>query len=154
MTIEEAKRLTEDVRTRYHSSFSASDKRTIKILYENVLGKVFRVTSCQRCYHDAVIEIALYLRKHDKMALSKNYIMRNGFIIKSPLFRGGQMFTNANLTDEVAAEYLAQFPNMAKMFAKLPEKPVSVASDGTKPDEMGKTPQAKKKAKRTKNKKE
>lgn len=150
MTIEEAKRLTEDVRTRYHSSFSASDKRTIKLLYENVLGKVFRVTSCQRCYHDAVIEITLKLRKTKTMAQEMNYRLKAGAIIMCPDFHNGQIYTNDNLTDEVAAEYLGKFPAQANIFSKIPEKPVLNASDGAKADGVGNLPQDKKKPAKTK----
>jgi hypothetical protein len=35
---------------------------------------------------------------------------------------GGKVFTNANLTDEVAVAYLERFPNKAVFFASIPKK--------------------------------
>lgn len=133
MTYDEAQRLTDGLRERFNTAFSPSDKTLIKRLYNEVLGKTFRQTSCQRCYHDAVIEIALHLRKTKTMTTKKNYTLRSGFIISCPDFHNGQHYTNDNLTDEIAAEYLAKYPNMAKYFATIPEKAVSVASTATKP---------------------
>ena len=51
-----------------------------------------------------------------------NYRMKAGFIISCPDFHGGKIFTNENLTDEVAAEYLEKFPEMQDYFQKVPEE--------------------------------
>lgn len=122
MTYEEAKTLTMDLRTRFDAPFSSHDKAQIEVLYNEVLGKTFYPTSCQNCYHDALIEICLYLKKHTTMAEKCNYKLRAGFIINCPSFKQGQIFTNDNLTDDVAAAYLKQFPNMADMFQAIPKK--------------------------------
>ena len=54
-----------------------------------------------------------------------NYALRAGFIIHCPTFRGGKIFTNDNLTDDVAREYLAAFPGQRSMFSRISEeKPV------------------------------
>ena len=50
-----------------------------------------------------------------------NYSLRAGFIIHCPTFHEGKVYTNDNLTDAVAAEYLAAFPGQRPMFAKVPE---------------------------------
>ena len=150
MTYQEATELAEGLRERFHASFSASDKETIKRLYSAVLGKELRVTSCQRCYHDAVIEITLKLRKTKTMAQEMNYRLKAGAIIMCPDFHNGQIYTNDNLTDEVAAEYLGKFPTQANLFSKIPEKPVLNASDGAKADGVGNLPQDKKKPAKTK----
>lgn len=121
MTYEEAKTLTMDLRTRFDAPFSSHDKQTIENLYYEVMAKEFRPTSCQACYHDALIEIYLYLKNHKTMAERSNYRMRAGFIINCPTFHNGKVYTNDNLTDEVAAEYLKQFPAMAEMFQAIPE---------------------------------
>ncbi len=42
--------------------------------------------------------------------------MRAGFIIACPAFHNGKIYSNANLTDEVAEEYLAMFPNQRQYF--------------------------------------
>lgn len=128
MTTDEAKFLLEDVRTRYDSAFSPADKNTIERLYEAVLGKRLRVTTCQRCYHDAVIEITLHLRKNNVMVQEKHYIMKSGFVISCPTFHNGEIYTHLNVTDEICEEYLTLYPHMAKFFDKVPDKPIFARS--------------------------
>lgn len=149
MTYDEAQRLTDGLRERFNASFSPSDKALIKRLYNEVLGKTFRQTNCQRCYHDAVIEIALHLRKTKTMTTKKNYTLRSGFIISCPDFHNGQHYTNDNLTDEIAAEYLSKYPNMAKYFATIPEKAVSKPIEATKPVNPNNTPRKARKPRKT-----
>lgn len=121
MTYEAAVRMAEELKGRFDAPFSPLDKCNIEQLYYEVLAKVFKPTSCQQCYHDAVIEINCYLRKNKRMKDKCNYRLRAGVIIMCPAFRGGAIFTNDNLTDEVAREYLAKFPQEAEMFQQLPE---------------------------------
>jgi len=121
MKVEDAKTIVEELRGRFDAPFSSSDKAHIVRLYWEVLGKEFKPTSCQQCYHDALIEVYLYLKKHNKMKEKCNYRMRAGFIISCPRFANGKIYTNDNLTDEVAEEYLAQFPKNVEMFQQLPK---------------------------------
>lgn len=151
MTYEDAQRHIDELMTRYHAPFSAVDKRLISELYPEVLHKTFRATSCQRCFHDAVMEMALFLRKEKKMAeKTRRYTMRAGFIIACPAFHNGKIYSNANITDEIAAEYLAQFPNQIKYFDV---KPQEMPSNGVKPAEGITTKVESKKPVRRKNKK-
>ena len=107
-----------------------------------------RATSCQTCYHDAVIEIYLQLKKN-KMANDCKYRLRAGFIINTPAIRG--VYSNANLTDDVARKYLELFPQKASMFEKLPEKPVLADAGGTKDIAVGNgMPDRRKRARRVK----
>ena len=122
MTVEEDKTLSNELRGRFDSPCSAVDKQTIERLYLEVLAKPFKPTTCQQCYHDGLIEIICYLNKHNAMKEKSNYTLRAGFIIQCPDFMGGKVFTNANLTDEVAAAYLERFPNKAVFFASIPKK--------------------------------
>ena len=55
------------------------------------------------------------------MAEKKNFVLRAGVIINCPTFQGGKVFSNDNLTDEVAEEYLKAFPEQAVLFDELPE---------------------------------
>ena len=64
MTLDEVKKIIEKLRGRFDSPYSTSDKSSIEGLYYEVLGKTFRPTSCQQCYHDAVIEIYCYIKKN------------------------------------------------------------------------------------------
>lgn len=153
MTYDEAKTMTERLRERGNAaSFSTSEKVEIERLYQATLGKKFRVTSCQRCYHDALIEITLYLRRHNAMPTinEKQYTLRNGFIIRAAEFHDGEVFSNANLTDEIAAEYLAKYPHMAKYFATIPEKPVFKSADATKAGRAVNYPRKQRKPRKTK----
>ena len=52
-----------------------------------------------------------------------DYHMRAGFIIRCGDFDGGEIYTNANLTNDVARRYLERFPNKRKMFDRIPEEP-------------------------------
>lgn len=119
MTLEQAKTLTNDLRGRFNAPFSSFDKQSIAQLYYEVLGKEFKPTTCQQCYHDALIEIYLYLKRENKMKAKCKYRMRAGFIINCPTFHNGTVYTNANLTDEVAEEYIAAFPQNADLFQRL-----------------------------------
>lgn len=123
MTYDEACTITMDLRTRYDAPFSSHDKAQIEVLYFEVMAKTFRPTSCQTCYHDALIEIYLYLKNNKTMAVKSNYRLRAGFIINNPLFHAGKIYTNDNITDEVAAEYLELYPAMAEMFQAIPSEP-------------------------------
>ena len=122
MSFEEAKIKAERLRGRFDAPFSFSDKKEIEVMYWEVLGKRLSPTNCQQCYHDALIEIYLYLKNNNKMKEKNNYRLRAGFIINTPAFNKGKVFSNANLTDGVAESYLAKFPNQVKMFEALPEK--------------------------------
>lgn len=153
MTYEEAVTLTDGLRERGNASFSPSEKGTIKRLYSAVLGKTFRVTSCQRCYHDAVIEIALYLRKNKKMEEKKNYELRAGYIIHTPEFHDGKIFTNDNLTDEVAAEYLKKYPQKARFFARIPEETAETAANEPKNTDVASSSPKERKPRKLKNSK-
>lgn len=121
MTYEEAVRETEALRERFGSAYNERDKRMVVLLYKEVKGREFTPTTCQQCYHDAVIEIYLHLKNNKTMAKKCNYRLRAGFIISCPDFQGGKIYTNDNLTDTVAEAYLKKYPKQEKMFQKLPE---------------------------------
>lgn len=121
MELEEAKAIIEELKGKFDNPFSSYDKNQIEKLYIAVLGKTFVATSCQQCYHDALVEVIHYLKNNNKMAEKKNFVLRAGVIINCPTFQGGKVFSNDNLTDEVAEEYLKAFPKQAVLFDELPE---------------------------------
>lgn len=116
MTLEDAIRLSGELRERFRSPYSAEDKQRIRMLYREVLGKTMKQTNCQSCFHDAVIEICCFLRRNNTMAKKGRYSMRAGFVLSCPSFDGGKIYTNSNLTDEVAERYIKSFPEQAKFF--------------------------------------
>ena len=133
MTYEEALTIVEELRGRMNAPFSLEDKQTIARLYPEITGKTFRKTACKRCYQDAVIEMAVKLRKEQKMREKCDYHMRAGFIIRCGDFDNGQIYTNANLTNDVAKRYLERFPNKRNMFDRIPEEtPAEATKEPTK----------------------
>lgn len=120
MNIEDAMTHVEELRGRMNA-LSSSDKTMIAELYEQVLGKTFRKTSCNDCYRDAVILVYTHLKKYGTMVSQLQYRLRAGYLINSPLFHGGKVYSNANLTDEVAEEYLRMFPHKAVFFDRIPD---------------------------------
>lgn len=144
MTYKEAVAIVEDLRSRFDSPFGASDKATIEKLYIIVVRKQFVPTTCQQCYHDALIEIYLTLKNSKAMPEQCNYVMKAGFIISCPDFYHGKIFTNENLTDKVAHEYLTKYPHMESYFQKIPSdelienKQLPKDSDSSADDTTGK----------------
>lgn len=102
------------------ASLSSSDKAEIENLYALVLDKKFVRTSCSDCYHDAVIEMSVYLNKNGKMKEKSEYGLKNGVLLQMG-FGSSEMYTNANLTDEAAEKYLAKYPDNIKYFSKKPD---------------------------------
>jgi len=132
MTYQEALDRVEELRGHGNAPFSIEQKRLIAQMYPEIMGKPFRRTACQRCYHDAVIEMAVKLRKEQKMREKCDYHMRAGFIIRCGDFDGGEIYTNANLTNDVARRYLERFPQKRVMFDHIPEEPAETPVQATK----------------------
>ena len=124
MTLEEAKNLVKELERYVNENipFNSTGKDAVEKLYYNVFGKTFTPTSCQQCYHDALVEIPYYLKNGGTMAEKKNYVLRAGVIINCPNFYNGKVFSNENLTDKIAEEYLKAFPEQKEMFEELPEE--------------------------------
>ena len=123
MTYEEATESVTRLRANFERAFSVEEKDEIRILYGEVLGKEFKPTTCQQCYHDALIEIYLHLKREKRMAEKSRYRMRAGFIISCPNFHGGKIYNNSNLTDEVAKEYLDRYPKARAFFDVVADAP-------------------------------
>lgn len=140
MELSEAKQILKELRGRFDSPYSSSDKSTIEDLYFEVLGKSFRPTSCQQCYHDAVIEMYCYIKKNNSMAEKSNYRLKAGVIINCPNFQGGKIYTNDNLTDKVASDFLKMFPEQVSIFQKVPAEKPKTPKNGNKKVDEPKTP--------------
>lgn len=123
MSYEEATESVTRLRANFERAFSVEEKDEIRTLYGEVLGKEFKPTTCQQCYHDALIEIYLYLKRERRMAQRSKYRMRAGFIISCPNFHGGKIYNNSNLTDEVAKEYLERYPKARAFFDVVADAP-------------------------------
>lgn len=92
-------------------------KERIDRLYWAVCHKHLRTCKCKDKYKDALLEIYAKLMYHKKT---------NTNMAQSRLVRGvvlqwkGTHYTNSNLTDEVAREFLASFPQRKDWFEILP----------------------------------
>lgn len=133
MTYEEALNIVEELRGHGNAPFSLEQKHLVSEVYPVIMGRRFHRTACSRCWHDAVIEMTVTIRKKIKpepIMANCEYHMRAGFIIRSPKVGGGRIYTNNNLTNEVAAQYLELFPHKRDMFDKVPEeKPAEVTEE-------------------------
>jgi len=92
-------------------------RERIDRLYWAVCRKHLRKCRCKNVEKDALLEIYAKLKYHHKtnktMAQAK---LVNGVVLKWQ----GNHYTNANLTDEVAREFLSAFPMRKDWFAVLP----------------------------------
>jgi hypothetical protein len=131
-------------------------RERIDRLYWAVCRKHLRKCRCKNVEKDALLEIyakLMYQRKSNKkMAQAK---LVNGVVLKWQ----GNHYTNANLTDEVAREFLSAFPVRKDWFAVLPsattEKQVvaevaEMPSAEVEPEKGTATPKKKKSAKKRK----
>jgi hypothetical protein len=86
-------------------------------LYWAVCRKHLRTCKCKNVEKDALLEIYAKLMYHKKtntnMAHSR---LVNGVVLQWK----GSHYTNNNLTDEVARDFLASFPQRKDWFAELP----------------------------------
>ena len=111
MTVDEVKILLSDLNRGYNTPYSSAEQATIERLYYEVLGKRLSGCRCPDRWHDAVLEINSYIKKHGKMKEKSNYKLRAGVILQ--IAGSSEIYTNDNLTDEVAAAFLKEHPNAA-----------------------------------------
>ena len=118
-------------------------KGRIQRLYTEVCRKQLRKCKCKNVLEDALVEIYLTLKryKNDMNAFNSKARLVNGVV----LHVGAKVYTNANLTDDVARQFLAQFPQRKDWFASLPEE----VKAEPKAEEAA-TPKAAKKSKKRK----
>ena len=118
MTVDEVKILLSDLNRGYNTPYSSAEQATIERLYYEVLGKRLSGCRCPDRWHDAVLEINSYIKKHGKMKEKSNYKLRAGVILQ--IAGSSEIYTNDNLTDEVAAAFLKEHPNATGRFEVIP----------------------------------
>ena len=92
-------------------------KERIDRLYWAVCRKHLRKCNCKDKYRDALLEIYAKLTYHKKTNTSMAQArLVNGVVLQWK----GNHYTNSNLTDEVAREFLASFPQRKDWFEILP----------------------------------
>lgn len=100
------------------SVFSDEERQFIAEIYKSLLGKDIPNCSCRNRFTDALIEICAIFKIKLNMSKCK-YQLFAGVII----WLGTECYSNHNLTDEVAEEYLRRFPEAReKEFQVWPEE--------------------------------
>ena len=105
--------------SRANKPYSSAEESIISNLYTEVTGKKVRDCNCRDKWHDAVIEALLYLKKHKAMREKCNYQLRAGVILH--ISGSSEVYTNDNLTNEVAEKFLKDNPNAVGRFAVIPQ---------------------------------
>lgn len=105
--------------SRADKPYSSAEESIISSLYTEVLGKKVRDCNCRDKWRDAVIEALLYLKKHKAMREKCNYKLRAGVILH--ISGSSEVYTNDNLTNEVAEKFLKDNPNAVGRFAVIPQ---------------------------------
>lgn len=103
---------------RLDSGFSSSDRIFIREVHEYLFGYSVRNTRCSECYRDAYILIMYKLKKDGTMPKEKKFILSNGVLLHA---FNGEVFTNANLTDEIAMDAINENAGRISLFAKVPD---------------------------------
>ena len=136
MTVDEVKILLSDLNRGYNTPYSSAEQATIERLYYEVLGKHLNGCRCPDKWHDAELEINSYIKKHGKMKEKSNYKLRAGVILQ--IAGSSEIYTNDNLTDEVAAAFLKEHPNAAGRFEVIPtaEKDAEAPKAGGESSEL------------------
>lgn len=105
--------------SRADKPYSSAEESIISNLYTEVTGKKVRDCNCRDKWRDAVIEALLYLKKHKAMREKCDYQLRAGVILH--ISGSSEVYTNDNLTNEVAEKFLKDNPNAVGRFAVIPQ---------------------------------
>jgi len=100
------------------NDLSLSDKTLIENLFGIVFRYPFTKTNCGDCYRDAVMQMYAYLQKNEIMEKKSNYSLKAGVVVCIP--EDSTIYTNKNLTDKVAEEYIKANPKVIGLFASYP----------------------------------
>lgn len=114
--------------------YSDAERVEIEKMYTAVLGCQIRTCNCSEKWRDAVIEMYVYLKKNGKMHTKSQYVLKAGVVIQPD--GTSDVYTNANLTDAVAAEFLQKYPAAKGLFEKIPDN-TSNGGNAAKSNENG-----------------
>lgn len=91
-------------------------KARLEALYWAVCRKTLRKCNCKDVIPDALAEIYFKLKTINDNDMATTARLVNGVVLQHK----GNHYTNANITDKVAREFLAEFPQRKDWFATLP----------------------------------
>lgn len=107
-----------EMKSRYDSGFSSSDRQILESLHRNIIGKGITNKGCSDCYRDAYVFIINHLKKTKTMPSKPNYILKAGAIIHPA---GTSKFYGNPLLDDIAEDHLSKFPKDIIKFAYFPD---------------------------------
>lgn len=91
-------------------------------LYKKILKKDIPACKCPNKIQDAVIELYSFVKKTNNMEKIVKCVSRlkAGVVLYMPFGKTVKTYTNRNLTDEVAREFLEKHPKLKYWFSVLP----------------------------------
>ena len=93
----------------------------------NLHTEVFNVPidiNCPYCIQKAYKQLSLLTLKNNTTMSERKYELKPGTLLTYPAYSGGK-YTNANLTDAIAAAFLKAHPEMSYIFSKVPKEDAS-----------------------------
>lgn len=112
------------------TNYTTAETLAIEQAYRDVFGRGVRDCKCPNRYRDAVIELRIFIKNHATMEKS-TYKLKAGVVIQPS--GTSEVYTNDNLTDEIAEQFLKERPGARGLFAVAPEP-----GDAVKGPENGK----------------
>lgn len=112
------------------TNYSTAETLAIEQAYRAVFGRAIRDCNCPNRHRDAVIELRIFIKNHATMEKS-TYKLKAGVVIQPS--GTSEVYTNDNLTDEIAEQFLKERPGARGLFAVAPEP-----GDALKGPEKGK----------------
>lgn len=134
----------EEMKARFDQSgeLSSLDKKFIDSNYERILYKRFNNRGCGQCYKDAFIEIYIHVKKYGVKDMGQ-------FILKREIVRhfNGVSFSRSTISDDIAIEFLRQYPQRIADFESYPDNWKSMLAEKVTEDvtQKPKTTKGKKK---------
>lgn len=99
------------------TNYTTAETLAIEQAYRDVFGRGVRDCKCPSRYLDAVIELRIFIKNHATMEKS-NYKLKTGVVIQPS--GTSEVYTNDNLTDEIAEQFLKERPGARGLFAVAP----------------------------------
>lgn len=93
------------------AAFSLSIKDEINRYHMELLGTPVKACTCKNRYGDALVE--LYIKAKN---MEQKYILKRGAVFHI----GNEYYSRVNLTDDIAAKYLAEHPDATDKFEQIP----------------------------------
>lgn len=118
MDYEEVMTTLQSMKSRFNDGFSTLDRSYLDRLHYDIFGKDITNRGCSDCYRDAFILIINYLKKNKAMPQKCNYRLKPGAVIQ--FFGKSAIYSNPNLTDEIAEKFLGMNSDNKRMFSDLP----------------------------------